>query len=156
MYIVGGSTSEKRQLLCNVTQESLYKAIEQCYPGNCLSAVGQAIASVVRPHGFSIVEQFIGHGIGTVFHSEPQVLHYPNDYRVELVPGMVFTIEPMINTGDFRARILKDGWTAITRDKLPSAQYEHQILITEEGCEVLTIRAEEEQLGRIKRHMVKA
>lgn len=153
MYIVGGSTTERSQELVDATQESLYNAIRVCYDGQPLNAIGDAIAKTVHPYGFSIVRTFIGHGCGKDFHTEPEILHYPNQRQGVMKEGMIFTIEPMINIGDYRERILKDGWTAITRDKRNSAQFEHQILITKDGCEVLTIRKEEEEAGRISRIM---
>lgn len=152
-YIVGGKTYERAQLLVDKTQEALYAAIRVCKPGARFSDIGDAIAKVVTPHSFSIVRDFVGHGVGAEFHHEPNVLHYPNgDHRL-MQPGMVFTIEPMINAGTWKQRTLKDGWTAVTRDGKNSAQFEHQLLITETGCEVLTIRAEEEAAGKITRFM---
>lgn len=153
MYIVGGETSERSQLLCDATLESLYESLKVCRPGAKFSEIGDAIYRVVRPHSFSIVRTFIGHGIGTEFHHAPDVLHYPNNEDFVMQEGMVFTIEPMINAGDHRERILRDGWTAVTRDGKPSAQYEHQIVITNYGCEVMTIRDAEIATGRIQRKM---
>lgn len=154
MYIVGGSTGDRAQLLVDKTQEALYNAIKNCYDGQPLSVIGDVINETVKPHSFSIVRTFIGHGCGKDFHTSPEILHYPNNYPGIMQEGMIFTIEPMINAGDWREKILKDGWTAITKDKKNSAQFEHQILITKDGCEVLTIREEEEKAGIISRIMV--
>lgn len=153
MYIVGGETTPRSQELVNVTQESLYNAIKVCRPGAKFSEIGNAIAKTVRPHSFSIVREYIGHGVGDEFHTAPEVLHYPNSGTEIMAEGMVFTIEPMINNGDWRTRTLRDGWTAITRDKQNSAQFEHQLLITKDGCEVMTIREEEIATGKLQRYM---
>jgi len=104
--------------------------------------------------GFGVVREYCGHGVGTEFHCEPQVLHYyADDGGVVLKPGMVFTIEPMINAGKKEVRVMGDGWTVKTKDRSHSAQYEHQIVVTETGCEVMTIRDEEIAEGRIQRIM---
>ncbi len=141
MFIIGGTTTTMARNLCHCAQESLYAGIKAVGPGRNLTAVGAAISKIVRPYGFSIVRDYCGHGIGRGFHEDPQVLHYPNDASVILEPGMTFTIEPMINGGTYKCKVNnKNGWTVTTRDKLPSAQYEHTILITEDGVEVLTLR----------------
>lgn len=152
MYIVGEVNARNQELVA-VTQESLYAALRVCKPGAKFNEIGEVIHKVVTPHSFSIVRSYIGHGIGDEFHTAPEVLHYPNSYDAAMEEGMVFTIEPMINIGDWRDRTLKDGWTSVTRDKKNSAQFEHQILITAEGCEVLTIRKEEEKAGVITRFL---
>ncbi|RIY32217.1 type I methionyl aminopeptidase [Psittacicella melopsittaci] len=154
MYVVGGETNKRTQDLVDATLESLYAAIRVCKPGAKFNEIGDAIHKVVAPYSFSIVRSYIGHGIGDEFHQAPEVLHYPNNWDVEMEEGMVFTIEPMINAGDWRDRTLKDGWTAVTRDKKDSAQYEHQLLIIPGGVEVMTIRKEEELEGRISRIMI--
>ncbi|RIY33219.1 type I methionyl aminopeptidase [Psittacicella hinzii] len=154
MYIVGGKTNPRSQELVDATLESLYAAIRICKPGAKFNEIGEAISKVVTPHGFSIVRSYIGHGIGNEFHHAPEVLHYPNNWDKTMEVGMVFTIEPMINAGDWRDRTLKDGWTAVTRDKKDSAQFEHQLVIIPGGVEVMTIRKEEEEAGRIQRIMI--
>ncbi|SET43478.1 type I methionyl aminopeptidase [Thorsellia anophelis] len=144
MFIVGeGSILAKR--LCKITQESLYKAIRIVKPGIRLKEIGEIIQPYAESERFSVVRDFCGHGIGNVFHEEPQVLHYAaNDGGVILQPGMTFTIEPMLNAGDYRVRIMKDGWTVKTKDRSLSAQYEHTLAVTETGCEVFTLREEED------------
>ncbi|HBO39465.1 MAG TPA: type I methionyl aminopeptidase [Pasteurellaceae bacterium] len=154
MYIVG-ETSIKSKRLCEVTQESLYMALRTIKPGIRLNEVGKAIQQYVEAQGFSVVREYCGHGIGDQYHTEPQVLHYyGDDGGVVLQPGMVFTIEPMINAGKKEVRLMGDNWTVKTKDHSHSAQYEHQIVVTDTGCEVMTIREEEEQSGRISRIMV--
>jgi methionyl aminopeptidase len=109
-----------------------------------LGDIGAAIEEVVGPYGYSIVEDYCGHGIGREFHEEPQVVHVgEKGSGIELKEGMTFTIEPMINMGSKYCKVLKDGWTVITRDKKWSAQFEHTILVTKEGSEILTLRQEE-------------
>lgn len=145
MFIVGHETTPLCRNLCKCAQEAMYAGIRAVHPGANLTDIGDAIYKVVKPYGFSIVRDYCGHGIGTGFHEDPQVLHYPNDLSVILEPGMTFTIEPMINAGTWQCRVnRKNGWTVTTRDKMPSAQYEHTILVTPEGCEVLTLRDEED------------
>ncbi len=144
MFIVGGTTAPRNAQLCRCSQESMYAAIKTVRPGGNLKDIGAAIQKVADRYGFSIVRDFCGHGIGSGFHEEPQVLHYQNNYSIRLDPGMIFTIEPMINAGTWRCKVSrKDGWTTTTADKQPSAQYEHTILVTDYGCEVLTLRSNE-------------
>lgn len=151
MFIVG-DTSARNRTLCRVAQESLYAAIRQVRPGLCLSQIGATIQPLAEQAGFSVVRDYCGHGIGKAFHEEPQVVHYRNNHKLLLQPGMCFTIEPMINAGTYRCKTnKKDGWTVTTQDKQPSAQYEHTLLVTEHGCEVLTLRADE-TLERLIRH----
>jgi methionyl aminopeptidase len=123
----------------NVTKESLYKAIEVCVEGNRIGDIGHAIQTYVEAEGFSVVRDFIGHGIGNVIHEEPQVPHYglPNK-GPRLKEGMVFTIEPMVNVGTYKASRDPNGWTASTADGKYSAQYEHTIAITKNGPLILT------------------
>lgn len=144
MFIVGkGSILAER--LCKVTQESLYEAINVVKPGVRLRTIGKTIEDFIRPHGFSIVKDYCGHGVGREFHEAPQVLHYDSDDGgVVLQAGMTFTIEPMINAGDYRVRVMKDDWTVKTKDRSLSAQYEHTLLVTDDGCEVLTLRKDED------------
>ena len=143
MFIVGKPAAHASRLV-KVTQECLYRGIGAVRPGACLGDIGHAIQAHAEANRYSVVREFCGHGIGRVFHGEPQVLHYGNPGEgAELVEGMTFTIEPMINLGAPAARLLPDGWTAVTRDRKLSAQWEHTILVTEDGAEVLTLRAEE-------------
>jgi len=114
--------------------------IEQVKPGKTLGDVGHAIQAHAEKNRFSIVRDFCGHGIGRDFHAAPNVLHYGKPGQgVKLVPGMVFTIEPMLNIGKPEVKILDDGWTAVTRDRTLSAQFEHMIGVTDDGCEIFTL-----------------
>lgn len=134
-----GEISEEKQRLLDVTKESLYRAIDQVKVGNRLGDIGHAIQSYVEAEGFSVVRDFIGHGIGKDMHEDPQVLHYGNPGRGQrLVEGMVFTIEPMINTGTYKIKIDDNKWTARTQDGGMSAQYEHTLALTKDGVIILT------------------
>ena len=138
MYTVG-HISVKSKKLINVTYESLNKAIKILKPGKRIGDIGHEIQSFVEKNGFSVVRDFCGHGIGTNFHQEPNILHYGSkDTGDELKPGMTFTIEPMINAGKYHTKVLNDGWTAVTKDKTLSAQFEHTVGITENGYEIFT------------------
>ncbi|MFN7692709.1 MAG: type I methionyl aminopeptidase [Burkholderiales bacterium] len=141
MFVVGeGSIAAKR--LCQFTFEAMWKGIAKVKPGARLGDIGHAIQSYVEPAGFSVVREFCGHGVGRKFHEEPQVLHYGRPGTLEeLVPGMVFTIEPMVNAGRREIKELPDGWTIVTKDRSLSAQWEHTIAVTETGYEVLTLSA---------------
>ena len=147
MYVVGeGSIAARR--LCHVTFEAMWKGIVQVRPGARLGDIGHAIQVYAERAGYSVVREFCGHGVGARFHEEPQVLHYGRPGTLEeLVPGMIFTIEPMINIGrreikeDRRGNRPYDGWTIVTRDRSLSAQWEHTVLVTETGYEVLTVSA---------------
>jgi len=141
MFIAGeGSIAAKR--LCNLTYEAMWKGIAKVKPGARLGDVGHAIQTFVENAGFSVVREFCGHGIGLKFHEEPQVLHYGRPGTAEeLVPGMTFTIEPMVNAGKRDIKQLGDGWTIVTKDHSLSAQWEHTVLVTESGYEVLTLSA---------------
>jgi methionyl aminopeptidase len=141
MFHVGeASIAAKR--LANLTHDAMWKGIEQVRPGAHLGDIGHAIQKFAEGHGFSVVREFCGHGIGRGFHEEPQVLHYGKPGTlVELVPGMIFTIEPMINAGKRDIKEMGDGWTIVTKDHSLSAQWEHTVLVTETGYEVLTISA---------------
>jgi len=134
-----GTIGKKARELLAVTEESLYKGIEQARVGNRLSAISQAIQAWVESHGFSVVRDFVGHGIGTALHEEPQIPNFgtplPNP---RLQEGMVFAIEPMVNEGTYEMRILSDGWTAVTADGKLSAHFEHTIAITGNGPVILT------------------
>ena len=134
-----GKTSVKLNNLINATYESLMRAIQILKPGIKLGDIGYEIQSFIEENGFSVVKDFCGHGIGTSFHEPPNILHYGRkNTGLELKPGMTFTIEPMINAGKFDVKILNDGWTAVTKDKSLSAQFEHTLGITENGYEIFT------------------
>jgi methionyl aminopeptidase len=139
MFMVG-ETSIAAKRLCAVTYEAMWHGIEQVKPGARLGDIGWAIQKFAENLGFSIVREFCGHGIGRVFHEEPQVLHYGKPGTLdELKVGMTFTIEPMINAGKREIKEMGDGWTIVTRDHSLSAQWEHTILVTPTGYEVLTL-----------------
>lgn len=144
MWIVGqGSVMAQR--LCQVAQKALYAGMKVVKNGAHLGDIGAAIQAVVEPERFSIVREFCGHGIGQTFHAEPQVLHYGKaGTGIELKTGMAFTIEPMINQGVWQTKIMKDGWTAITKDRKLSAQWEHTLIVTDNGCLVTTVRPDED------------
>lgn len=143
MFFVGEPSVLARRLV-RVTHECMWKGIELVKPGVQLGDIGYAIQQHAEKERFSVVRDFCGHGIGKQFHEEPHVLHYGTPGTKEtLEPGMIFTIEPMINAGKAATKVLGDGWTAVTRDKSLSAQYEHTILVTDSGYEVLTFREEE-------------
>lgn len=148
MFLVGEpSIAAKR--LCEVTREAMWAGISQVAPGKRLGDVGAAIQKLAESAGYSVVREFCGHGIGKVFHEDPQVLHYGKPGTgVELKPGMTFTIEPMINAGRPEIRELADGWTIVTKDHSLSAQWEHTVLVTESGVEVLTVSSASPDLGR--------
>ncbi len=126
-----GEISESTQKLIDVTQEALEKAIEACRGGNRLSDIGTAVQKHAEEFGFSVVRDFVGHGIGTKMHEEPQVPNYYEGPRPRMKPGLVIAIEPMINEGTHEVKVLEDGWTAVTRDGKLSAHFEHSIAITE-------------------------
>lgn len=151
MFIVGeGSILANR--LTKVTQESLYKAIQMVKPGVRLGDIGHEIQKYAESFGYSIVREFCGHGIGDEFHEEPQVLHYGRPGTgVELKAGMCLTIEPMVNAGKRHTKVLKDNWTVLTKDRSLSAQWEHTLLVTDTGVEILTLR-DEETIERIIEH----
>ena len=134
-----GKTSVKANNLISVTYEAMMKAINILKPGIKLGDIGHEIQSYVGSKGFSVVKDFCGHGISNVFHEYPNILHYgKKDTGIELESGMTFTIEPMINDGKYDVKILDDGWTAVTKDKSLSAQFEHTIGVTENGYEIFT------------------
>ncbi|WP_227369064.1 type I methionyl aminopeptidase [Halomonas sp. M20] len=145
MFIIGENTQGER--LCRITQECLYRSIAEVRPGARLSDLAKPIQRHAEANGYSVVRDFCGHGLGAVFHEEPQVLHYDGyapEADIALAEGMCFTIEPMINAGGYRTKVLRDGWTAVTRDKSLSAQWEHTLLVTATGVEILTPRGEED------------
>lgn len=144
-----GEVAPHAKRLIQITQECLYKAIALVKPGATLGDIGHVIQQHAEKNYYSVVREYCGHGIGRIFHEEPQVLHYgrKGDGLV-LEPGMTFTIEPMINAGKRHTRLnKKDGWTVTTRDGRLSAQWEHTLCVTEDGCEVLTRRSEEAELA---------
>ena len=135
-----GEVSVKAEKLINTTYESMMKAIKIIKEGVHLGDIGSAIQTHVETQGFSVVQDFCGHGIGQSFHKEPNILHYGEKGTGEKIKaGMIFTIEPMINLGDYQTKTLKDGWTAVTKDKSLSAQFEHTIGVTKEGYEIFTL-----------------
>lgn len=138
MYPVG-EISRKAARLIEVTYDSLAAGIAAAKPGNTTGDIGAAIQSLAEEARTSVVRDFVGHGLGQLFHDEPNIMHFGTPGTgVELRPGMIFTIEPMINLGKPHAKVLSDGWTAVTRDRSLSAQCEHSIGITEDGCEIFT------------------
>ncbi|PIK81206.1 type I methionyl aminopeptidase [Raoultella ornithinolytica] len=143
MYLIGDVSPLARRLV-KKTYEAMWKGIKVVRPGATLGDTGHAIQSYVESNGYSVVREYCGHGVGQEMHEEPQVLHYgkPGEGAV-LREGMVFTIEPMVNQGDSRTKIKKDGWTVVTRDKKLSAQWEHTVAVTADGVEVLTLRQDE-------------
>ena len=143
MYCIG-KVSPIAKKLVDTTYEAMWKGIETVKPGATLGDIGHVIQSHVEKEGFSVVRDYCGHGIGREMHEEPQVVHYGRKGTgMHLVPGMTFTSEPMSNQGTYKTKQKKDGWTVVTRDKKLSAQWEHTILVTETGFEVLTLRDEE-------------
>jgi methionyl aminopeptidase len=134
-----GKTSILSKRLCEVAQESLYRSLKLIKPGIKLYKIGEIIQNYVESNNFSVVKEYCGHGIGRNFHEEPHVLHYKNkENNIILKKGMIFTVEPMINAGNAQVKCMKDGWTIKTKDRSLSAQYEHTILVTEYGCDILT------------------
>lgn len=139
-----GSTSIMAQRLAKTARESMFVGIEMVKPGVQLGDIGHAIQQYAEKENFSVVREYCGHGIGKVFHEDPQVLHYGSPGTgLTLEAGMTFTIEPMINAGKRHVRQLPDGWTVVTKDRSLSAQWEHTILVTDDGYEILTLREEE-------------
>ncbi len=149
MFYVGEPSIQARRL-CEVTYECMWLGIQAVRPGAHLGDIGHAIQTHAERHGFSVVREFCGHGIGRRFHEEPQVLHYGRPQTgLKLQPGMVFTIEPMINAGKASIRQLADGWTVVTKDHSLSAQWEHTVLVSEAGFEVLTVSNGSPQPARL-------
>ena len=139
MFYVGEPSIQAKRL-CEITHECMWLGIEEIAPGKHLGDIGHVIQRHAESSGYSVVREFCGHGIGRKFHEEPQVVHYgkPNT-GVKLIPGMIFTVEPMINAGKRDIRQLADGWTIVTKDHSLSAQWEHTVLVTDSGYEVLTV-----------------
>jgi len=147
MYLVGTPSVLARRLT-RACYDAMWQGIEVVKPGVQLGDIGHAIQTFAENNGFSVVREYCGHGIGRVYHEDPQVLHYGKPGTgLELVTGMTFTIEPMINAGRRDVRLLNDGWTVVTRDQSLSAQWEHTILVTPSGYEVLTLGAAGTQTG---------
>jgi len=143
MFCVGEVSPHAKRLV-KITQEALYRGIEQVKHGATLGDIGHAIQKFAESNRYSVVREFCGHGIGQKFHEEPQVLHYGKPGEgIALEAGMIITIEPMLNLGKRHVKVLADGWTAVTKDRSLSAQWEHTILVTNHGYEILTLRQEE-------------
>ena len=146
MFCVGEVSPHAKRLI-KITQEAMFLGIEQVKEGATLGDIGHAIQQHAESNRYSVVRDFCGHGIGKKFHEEPQVLHYGKaGTGLTLEAGMIITIEPMINLGKYHVKVLADGWTAITNDRSLSAQFEHTLLVTENGYEILTLRQEEQAL----------
>jgi methionyl aminopeptidase len=144
MTFLVGNVSESVKKLVDVTYECLREGIKTVRPGSHIGDIGAVIQEIAHSHGYSVVEDYCGHGIGREFHEAPQVVHVgKKGTGAEVKPGMTFTIEPMINLGGKDGKVLKDGWTVVTRDKKWSAQFEHTILVTPDGYEILTLRSDE-------------
>ncbi|WP_199609298.1 type I methionyl aminopeptidase [Flocculibacter collagenilyticus] len=143
MFYVG-EPSILAKRLTEVTQECLYKAINIVKPGTTLGDIGHIIQTHAEKHNYSIVREYCGHGIGKEFHEEPQVVHYGSPGKgLKLEAGMCLTIEPMVNAGKRHSKLMKDGWTVLTKDRSLSAQFEHTLLVTENGVEILTLRSDD-------------
>ncbi|OGT88410.1 MAG: type I methionyl aminopeptidase [Gammaproteobacteria bacterium RIFOXYA12_FULL_61_12] len=143
-----GEVSVLARRLSGICLEAMWRGIRQVRPGASLGNIGHAIQSFVEANNYSVVREYCGHGIGRQFHEDPQVLHYGKPGEgIGLQAGMIFTIEPMINAGKRQIKLLPDGWTVVTKDHSLSAQWEHTVLVTDEGYEVLTLRKEETPLG---------
>ena len=149
MFAVGNPKIKAKKLI-EVTYEAMWKGIQTVKPGNTIGDIGANIQKFAESHGYSIVRDFCGHGIGQKFHTAPNILHYGEEKQgTKLIEGMFFTVEPMINLGKKDILILDDGWTAVTRDKKLSSQYEHTIGVTKTGYEVFTISEKEKKEGRV-------
>ena len=142
MFHVGKPNVQGKRV-ADIAHEALWRGIAQVKPGSRLGDIGHAVQTYVESHRCSVVREYCGHGIGRVFHEDPQILHYGRPGTgVEMQPGLTFTIEPMVNAGKRGVRLLPDGWTVVTKDHSLSAQWEHTLLVTESGVEVLTLGAE--------------
>ncbi|MDX1496541.1 MAG: type I methionyl aminopeptidase [Salinisphaeraceae bacterium] len=143
MFFVGKPSVQAKRL-AETTYEAMWRGINMVKPGVRLGDIGAAIQELAESRGFSVVREYCGHGIGRAFHEDPQVLHYGKpDTGMTLQPGMTFTIEPMLNAGKRHTKLLPDGWTVVTKDHSLSTQWEHTVLVTDNGVEVLTMRDEE-------------
>jgi methionyl aminopeptidase len=144
MMFCVGIVAPHAQRLCDIARESLFLGIEQIKAGATLGDIGNAIQTHAEKNRYSVVQDYCGHGIGNDFHEEPQVLHYGvAGEGIVLEAGMIITVEPMINQGKHDTKVIGDKWTVVTKDHSLSAQYEHTILVTQDGYEILTLRAEE-------------
>ena len=144
MFLVGEPSIRAKRLV-EITYDCMRIGIRQVKPGATLGDIGHAIQSYAESHNCSVVREYCGHGIGRIFHEEPQVLHYGEQGRgMKIEPGMTFTVEPMINAGKRQVRLLPDNWTVVTKDRSLSAQWEHTVLVTDDGYEVLTLRPGED------------
>jgi methionyl aminopeptidase len=138
MYVVGAAPVLAKRLV-EVTREAMWRGIRVVKPGATLGDIGHAIQSYVESERFSVVREYCGHGIGRIYHEDPQVLHYGHPGEgMKLQKGMTFTIEPMVNAGARHTRLMPDGWTVVTKDRSLSAQWEHTVLVTDNGADVLT------------------
>ncbi len=147
MFFVGVPSVLSRRL-ARVAREAMWLGIHQVRPGIHLGDIGHAIQRHVESHNYSVVREYCGHGIGREFHEDPQVLHYGSPGSgIALQPGMCFTIEPMVNAGKHQVKLLPDQWTVVTKDRSLSAQWEHTLLVTDTGYEVLTLRRNEQEFG---------
>jgi methionyl aminopeptidase len=143
-----GAVAPETAALLRVTEEGLFRGIEAVKPGARVSDIGAAVQQHVEAHGFSVVREFVGHGIGTSLHEEPQIANYgPGGRGPRLSEGMVLAIEPMVNAGKASVKVLADGWTAVTRDSSLSAHFEHTVVVTRDGCEILTLLAPQSALA---------
>lgn len=147
MFLIG-NVSENAKRLCQTAYECMWAGIHEVAPHATLGDIGHAIQTLAEKNGYSVVREFCGHGIGRKFHEPPQILHYGYPHMgMKLVSGMIFTIEPMINQGKHHVSLLEDGWTVMTKDRSLSAQWEHTILVTESGYEVLTLSDEPKRIA---------
>jgi methionyl aminopeptidase len=144
MFLIGEVSAEDARL-CRITQEALYHGLKKVKPGNSFGEIGAAIQKFIKKSGrYSIVKEYCGHGIGTEFHEEPQIVHYKNNDKTKIQQGMCFTVEPMINLGRANTILDKeDNWTVYTIDGKKSAQWEHTVVVTQSGCEILTLRKDD-------------
>ena len=143
MFMVGDASIQSKRL-CEVTRQSMIEGIKVIKPGATTGDIGAAIQEYAESKNYSVVREYCGHGIGKKFHESPQILHYgKRNTGIKLEKGMIFTVEPMINVGSHKTKTLNDGWTVVTQDHQLSAQYEHTVLVTDDGFEVLTLRTEE-------------
>ena len=144
-----GTIGDSARRLLAVTEESLFRGIDAVKPGGRVSDIGAAVQRHAEAAGFSVVREFVGHGIGTALHEEPQIANYgPGGKGPRLAEGMVLAIEPMVNEGSASVKVLSDGWTAVTKDGKLSAHFEHTVVVTADGCEILTLR--ESDAGRAR------
>ncbi len=144
MFLVGKASTQSSRL-CDVTRKSMIEGIKVIRPGCSIGDIGAAIQEYAESNNYSVVREYCGHGIGKKFHESPQILHYgKRNTGLKLQAGMIFTVEPMINVGSHKTKVLNDGWTVVTQDHELSAQYEHTVLVTDEGFDILTLRPEED------------